>query len=47
MGAWFMLVSKIYWPIQAVSAVVVYFGTLLLMGHTDIRSWLNFARMRL
>lgn len=44
MAAWFYLGSPVFWPIQAVLAVLVYFGVLYLLGEREVRSFLRFGK---
>jgi len=45
-GALLLLTSG-FWVVQAVLAGVVYFGVLLLLGETEVRTWFPFGRPRL
>ena len=47
MAGCFLVSQPLFWGFQAVLSVVVYFGTLLLLGGTEALSWLQGRRARL
>lgn len=46
MAAYFMLAPPAFWIVRALMAGVVYFGTLLLIGEREVRSWVRFLLAR-
>lgn len=41
MGASFLISQSLFWIAQAVIGLVAYFGILLLLGETEVRSWIK------
>jgi O-antigen/teichoic acid export membrane protein len=41
MGTYFLISQSLLWWVQAISAGVVYFSTLLILGETEVRSWVR------
>jgi O-antigen/teichoic acid export membrane protein len=46
MAACFLVTEPLFWGLQAVLAVSAYFGTLLLLGGTEVLSWAQGRRAR-
>ena len=44
MGLWFYFTPSIFWPIQAILSVIVYFGVLFLIGEREVRAILQLRK---
>jgi O-antigen/teichoic acid export membrane protein len=47
MGACFWLAQSLFWMVKALLGVLVYFGVLLIMGQTEVRSWMQTRDVRI
>jgi len=46
MGICFLLAQSLFWGLRAFLGAVVYFGVLMLLGETEVRSWVQTRKVR-
>ena len=46
MGLCFWVTQSLFWVLQAFIGVLVYFGVLMLLGETEVRSWVQAHKVR-
>jgi O-antigen/teichoic acid export membrane protein len=46
MGTFFLLAHPLFWVAGGFIGLIVYFGTLLLLGQTEVRAWVYNRRVR-